>query len=208
MDVIVFKRMSSDISQQHSLPPVTATEYPMAHHGNMVEVIASMSDLVSVPRASILDIVFIVPMKEVESGMFHIAGSRSAFYTRFTFELQKRESKDDVISQHCSVDSLLCPVKVWSKIIRRLINYPDSNPDTPINSFLHSNSTPHKFTEQKLLKCLCFATSTLGLKTLQFSPKQIGLCSARSGAAMAMYLAGTPFFTIILLGHWSSDAFL
>jgi hypothetical protein len=25
---------------------------------------------------------------------------------------------------------------------------------------------------------------------------------------MAMYLAGVPVFTIMLLGHWSSDAFL
>jgi hypothetical protein len=32
--------------------------------------------------------------------------------------------------------------------------------------------------------------------------------SARSGAAMAMYLAGVPVFTIMLLGRWSSDAFL
>jgi hypothetical protein len=43
---------------------------------------------------------------------------------------------------------------------------------------------------------------------LGFSAKEIGLHSARSGAAMAMYLAHVPVFTIMLLGRWSSDAFL
>jgi hypothetical protein len=36
----------------------------------------------------------------------------------------------------------------------------------------------------------------------------IGTHSIRSGAAMAMYLAGVPVFTIMLIGRWSSDAFL
>jgi hypothetical protein len=125
-----------------------------------------------------------------------------------TFKQQKRDTKDDVITQHRSIDSLLCPVKIWSKITRCLNSYPDSNPDTPINSFLHSNSMKHKFTGQELLKCLRFAASTLGPENLGFSPNQIGLHSARSGAAMAMYLAGVPVFTIMLLGRWSSDPFL
>eukprot|EP00978_Attheya_sp_CCMP212_P028823 scaffold100578_cov46-Attheya_sp.AAC.1 len=36
----------------------------------------------------------------------------------------------------------------------------------------------------------------------------IGTHSIRSAAAMAMYLAGVPVFTIMLIGRWSSDAFL
>lgn len=43
---------------------------------------------------------------------------------------------------------------------------------------------------------------------LGFHASDIGLHSARSGAAMAMYLAGVPVYTIMLLGRWSSDAFL
>jgi hypothetical protein len=48
----------------------------------------------------------------------------------------------------------------------------------------------------------------LGPDVLGFTPDQIGLHSARSGAAMAMFLAGIPVFTIMLMGRWSSDAFL
>eukprot|EP00978_Attheya_sp_CCMP212_P021308 scaffold62029_cov65-Attheya_sp.AAC.1 len=36
----------------------------------------------------------------------------------------------------------------------------------------------------------------------------IGTHSIRSAAAMAMYLAGVPVFTIMLIGRWSRDAFL
>jgi hypothetical protein len=125
-----------------------------------------------------------------------------------TFEQQKRDTKNDIITQHHSTDALLCPVKIWSKIIRRLITYPNSSPDTPINTYLHSNSTSHRFTGLELLKRIRLAASTLGPEKLGFTPDQLGLHSARSGAAMAMCLAGVPVFTIMLLGRWSSDAFL
>jgi len=52
------------------------------------------------------------------------------------------------------------------------------------------------------------AADSLGPHNLGYTSDQIGLHSARSGAAMAMYLAGVPVFTIMLLGRWSSDAFL
>jgi hypothetical protein len=64
------------------------------------------------------------------------------------------------------------------------------------------------FSGQELLKRLRLAAKSIGPEVLGFSADQIGLHSARSGAAMAMYLAGVPVFTIMLLGRWSSDAFL
>jgi hypothetical protein len=39
-------------------------------------------------------------------------------------------------------------------------------------------------------------------------PDEISTRSLRSGAAMEMYLAGVPVYTIMLIGRWSSDAFL
>jgi hypothetical protein len=52
------------------------------------------------------------------------------------------------------------------------------------------------------------AASSIGSSSLGFSADQIGLHLTRSGAAMAMHLLGVPVFTIMLLGRWSSDAFL
>ena len=46
-------------------------------------------------------------------------------------------------------------------------------------------------------------TAALGI-----NPEEVGLHSLRSSAAMAMYLNGVPICTIMLIGRWSSDAFL
>jgi hypothetical protein len=46
-------------------------------------------------------------------------------------------------------------------------------------------------------------------ETLNIKADECGLHSLRSSAAMAMYLNGSiPVYTIMLLGRWSSDAFL
>jgi hypothetical protein len=102
----------------------------------------------------------------------------------------------------------LCPVKIWANIIRRISSYPISNKDTTVNSFLLPNNKLHLFTGAELLKKLRLAATSIGPDILGFTAKQIGLHSARSGSAMAMYLAGVPVYTIMLLGRWSSDAFL
>jgi hypothetical protein len=126
----------------------------------------------------------------------HLADSVS-----ITFEQQKRDLSNETITHHRTNDKILCPVKIWCKIIRRIISYPSISPDNPVNSFLCPDGKLHYFTGTELLKHLRLATKALG-------ESQIGLHSARSGAALAIYLAGVPVFTIMLLGWWSSDAFL
>jgi len=78
-----------------------------------------------------------------------------------------------------------------------------------VNTFqFPGESKFHTFTGAELLKKLRIATSAIGPDSLGFTAKEVGLHSARRGAAMAMYLAHVPVFTIMLLGRWSSDAFL
>jgi hypothetical protein len=125
-----------------------------------------------------------------------------------TFKLQKKETKNDIITQHKSSDPILCPVKIWAKIICRISGYPTSTKNLTVNTFSLSDDKIHLFTSTELLKCLRLAASSLGPDILGLSSDEIGLHSARSGAAMATYLAGVTVFTIILFGHWSSDAFL
>ena len=125
-----------------------------------------------------------------------------------TFKMQKKDSKNDTITQYCSSDKLLCPVKIWSNIIWRIINYDNATPDTTVNYYMHPDSTVHKFHGKEILNRIRLAEASLGYEELGFHPEDIELHSAHSGAAMAMYLAGVPVFTIMLLGHWSSDAFL
>ena len=52
------------------------------------------------------------------------------------------------------------------------------------------------------------AEKAYGLAKLGFTEADLGTHSLRSGAAMAMYLDELPVYTIMLKGHWSSDAFL
>jgi len=82
------------------------------------------------------------------------------------------------------------------------------SPSNTVNTFRLDNGKIHYFTGTKLLKRLRLAVTALGPDPLGLTASEIGLHSARSGAAMAMYLAHVPVFTIMLLGRWSSDAFL
>jgi hypothetical protein len=59
-------------------------------------------------------------------------------------------------------------------------------------------------TLDQLRAIVCF----IGEETLGYKRNNIETHSIRSGSAMAMYLAGIPVFTIMLIRHWSSDAFL
>jgi hypothetical protein len=133
----------------------------------------------------------------------HLASSVS-----ITFEQQKWGTNNDVITHHRTNDTLLCPVKVWCSIVRRIASFSFTNKDTTFNTSQLANGSIHKFSGKDLLSRLHRAATSLGPDTLVYNPDQIGLHSARSGAAMAMYLAGLPMFTIMLLGCWSSDAFL
>jgi hypothetical protein len=112
------------------------------------------------------------------------------------------------ITHHCTSDPLLCPVKIWCKIVRRISSYPASSQDTTVNVFRLESGAIHKFSGRDFLTYLRRAAVSLGQDILGYTPDQIGLHLARSGTAMAMYLAGVPVYTIMLLGRWSSDAFL
>jgi hypothetical protein len=63
-----------------------------------------------------------------------------------TFEQQKRDTKNDVITQHRSDDPILCPLKIWANIIRWINKYPLSysfmktrfrTPYSPSRRFTH-----------------------------------------------------------------------
>jgi len=54
----------------------------------------------------------------------------------------------------------------------------------------------------------CDGVVTIGETKLGIRRSEIGTRSICSGAAMAMYLVGVPVFSIMLIGRWSSTAFL
>ena len=59
-----------------------------------------------------------------------------------------------------------------------------------------------------MVEALRVAVGAIGEEKLGILMKEVGTHSIRSGAAMAMYLGECPVYTIMMIGRWSSDAFL
>jgi hypothetical protein len=83
-DLIVkkFRLLSSEILQKYSLCPLSAVHYPMACQDNLVEVFHTQ-DTECIDRSTIIDVAFIVPAQEVESGRFFLSGAGNVFIIRF-----------------------------------------------------------------------------------------------------------------------------
>jgi hypothetical protein len=79
---------------------------------------------------------------------------------------------------------------------------------TDVNAYHTSGCNRGYLSSNQVCLHLRAAAQGIGTARLGFPPEDIGTHSIRSGTAMAMYLAGVPAFTIMLIGQWSSDAFL
>ena len=123
-----------------------------------------------------------------------------------TFGMQKREEKDDTATQMASGDITLCPVRAATAIVRRIRSYPGANNDTPISAIWKYDRIEH-ITSKQISNALRDAVSAIGEDVLHIAKHEIGTHSIRSGAAMAMFLGGCVFL-IMMIGRWSSDAFL
>ena len=124
-----------------------------------------------------------------------------------TFEFQKSDERHESVTMHRSGDNLLCPVRSLAAISRRILSYPGTNCDSPINTVL-INGKLKTITSATVRTKLRSAAAQIGKDNLGFEPNDIGTHSIRSGSAMAMYLTKVPTFTIMMIGRWSSDAFL
>jgi hypothetical protein len=131
-----------------------------------------------------------------------------------TFEWQKRDIRDDTITHQKSSDSIgdkiMCPVRAAAELISSLYKsgIPSSKvPDLQINTVIH-NGALYTIPSSMILERIRSAVRSLGVNKLGFTEEEVGTHSNRSGGAMGMFLSGTPVYTIMLLGRWSSDAFM
>ncbi len=49
VEVLLFEKVTSDISKQNPYKPLSAIDYPMAYHGHMQEVFGRVTNNLSVP---------------------------------------------------------------------------------------------------------------------------------------------------------------
>jgi hypothetical protein len=61
-----------------------------------------------------------------------------------TFEFQKKDTCNDIITRHCSGHPSVCPVFVLDKIIQQIRKYPTSTDNTPVKlSWTIRTSSPN-----------------------------------------------------------------
>jgi hypothetical protein len=116
-----------------------------------------------------------------------------------TFETQKNERKNNTITQWATDHILLCPVKQWANIIKRIRSYPGVSETTLVLAVLDHGRISH-ITQKQVTDALRNGFRTYGESKLQIKAKDDGTHSICSGAAMAMYLGGLPVYAIQLIG--------
>jgi hypothetical protein len=131
----------------------------------------------------------------------------SATALSITFQFQKTDVRNETVHQHVTEHPILCPVLRWAAIVQRILDYPGCDENSLVITVL-TNDQQKLVTSAFLATQLQAAAKRIGEDVLGYSHLGIGTHSIRSGGAMAMYLAGVPVFTIMLIGRWSSDAFL
>jgi hypothetical protein len=112
----------------------------------------------------------------------------------------------------------LCPVKALAKLKARVMAYNVIDPrwpsadKRPINLLVTMDGNGQRevflITSGQVRHHLKAAAAQYGEAKLGFPAARLGTHSLRSGAAIAMYLAGVPAETIQLIGRWKSQAFL
>ena len=127
-----------------------------------------------------------------------------------TFEDQKNETKQDRRTHERTNDPVMCPVLRLASITRRIYRcVKETGPLTTINT-IGAPEGETRFITSALLRTTLRSVCTLGgdEATYGFSANEIGTRSIRSGAAMGLFLMNHPVSKIMILGRWSSDAFL
>jgi hypothetical protein len=82
--VRLFQVVTSEILKRYFIQPVNATDYPLAFLDEMEELYLT-TDEIYISRSDVTDIVFVVPIAEVESGMFSMSGASNVYFIRYKF---------------------------------------------------------------------------------------------------------------------------
>lgn len=123
------------------------------------------------------------------------------------FRLQKNKEKEDTVTMYRARDKAFCPVRAWADIVIAVRSIPGSTDDTPVHTYLDGKAT-RQVTSDHVRKIIKAVVKEFGKDRLGFTEDEVGTHSIRASTAMALYLSRVPVFVIMLIGRWSSDAFL
>ena len=131
---------------------------------------------------------------------------RDATIVTITFRNQKNGDRGAMITQHKNKYDL-CPVKTLAKMTKRILNYKGTTMNSHINTVM-IDDTLIEIKSEQVLKRIREVVKHFGTDDLGFNETEIGTHPIRSSAAMQLFLNRYPTYQIMLLGRWSSDAFL
>jgi hypothetical protein len=124
-----------------------------------------------------------------------------------TFKMQKNDEKNDTVTQMSSGNVNMCPIRMGAAIVCRIRSYKGANNNTPISAFWQFNRINH-VTSKQVIAAMKDAIQAIGEDVLHIKKEEIGTHLIRLGAAMAMFLGNCLVCLIMMIGCWSSNAFL
>ena len=123
-----------------------------------------------------------------------------------TFLKQKNGEKEATVVMH-RTSSSLCPVTTAVSIVQRILSYPDTTIDSPVNTVL-SGYTIYHLQSSTIMKHIRHTVSLLGVDALGIKPEEVGTHSIRCSFVMFLYLQNVRSDKIMIQGRWKSRAFL
>jgi len=121
--------------------------------------------------------------------------------------MQKKEEKNNTVHTQKTGDPIMCPVRAEAELVHRIRSYPTTTDETPISAVLMGSRVRH-VTSKQVARALQDTVTEIGEDVLNIKAEEVGTQSLRSAAVMAMSLRGLPVYLIMLMGCWSSNAFL
>ena len=115
-----------------------------------------------------------------------------------------------MVTQMALGNVTLCPVCLAASIVWWIQGYSTTTNDTHISAVQINRKLTH-VTSTNVINTLQDAIDSMeaiGEDRLGIKKEKVGTHLIRLGAAMAMYLGECPVYSIMLIGRWSSNAFL
>ena len=120
------------------------------------------------------------------------------------FKFQKNRLKMVTVTKPCS-GKYIFPVVAWARIISCLLSYPSSTQKTYVKIVYIIKNTLYLMKGEDMFSHL--RNTVDNMPGLGFKGDRVDTHLICSSLAVALYLARQPIPTIMLLGHWSSNAF-
>ncbi len=90
-----------------------------------------------------------------------------------TFKRQKREEKNDTVTQEASGDSVLCPVRFAAGLVRQIRSYPNTNSNTKISTYI-SNGMVRNVKSVHVINALRNVVGAIGKTRLSIAKEEVG----------------------------------